>query len=85
MRQKKLILKRWTHITLKYPPPFPKVLSEFIRGKNRNASQYSLGGMKMKILSASSKLVVGSALEGGFVYLKKGILTPNKVIRRGKL
>lgn len=39
----------------------------------------------MKVLSASSKLVVGSALEGGFVYLKKGILTPNKVIRRGKL
>jgi hypothetical protein len=39
----------------------------------------------MKVLSASSKLVIGSAFEGGFVYLKKGTLTPNKVIRRGKL
>ncbi|MGA9228265.1 MAG: hypothetical protein WB217_18090 [Mesobacillus sp.] len=39
----------------------------------------------MKILSASSKLIFGSELEGGFVYLKKGFLTPNKVIRRGKL
>ncbi|GAM14087.1 hypothetical protein SAMD00020551_2234 [Mesobacillus selenatarsenatis SF-1] len=39
----------------------------------------------MKVLSASSKFVIGSALEGGFVYLKKGILTPNKLIRRGKL
>lgn len=39
----------------------------------------------MKILSASSKLIFGSAFERGFVYLKKGILTPNKVIRRGKL
>ncbi len=39
----------------------------------------------MKVLAASSKFVIGSALEGGFVYLKKGILTPNKVIRRGKL
>lgn len=39
----------------------------------------------MKVLSASSKLVIGSALEGGFVYLKNGTLTPNKMIRRGKL
>ena len=39
----------------------------------------------MKVLSASSKLIIGSAFEGGFVYLKKGTFTPNKVIRRGKL
>lgn len=39
----------------------------------------------MRVISASSKLVIGSALEGGFVYLKKGTLTPKKVIRRGKL
>ncbi|WLR56828.1 hypothetical protein LC048_08145 [Mesobacillus subterraneus] len=29
----------------------------------------------MKVLSASSKFVIGSALEGGFVYLNKGVLT----------
>ena len=39
----------------------------------------------MKVLSASSKLVIGYALEGGFVYLKKGTLTPTKAIKRGKL
>lgn len=42
-------------------------------------------GMQMKVLSASSKIVIGSALEGGFVYLKRGTLTPSKVIKLGKL
>jgi hypothetical protein len=85
MQLKKLILKQWTLIAHSHPLPFPKVSRAFYRGKNKNASQYPLGGMKMRVLSASSKFVIGSALEGGFVYLKKGILTPNKVIRRGKL
>lgn len=40
----------------------------------------------MKALSASSKLVIGYAFEGGFVYLKKkGTLSPARSVSRGKI
>ncbi|MFS0638278.1 hypothetical protein AB1K84_20440 [Mesobacillus foraminis] len=40
----------------------------------------------MKALSASSKLVIGYALEGGFILLKKnGTLVPARSVTRGKL
>ncbi|CAM3736466.1 hypothetical protein [Mesobacillus zeae] len=39
----------------------------------------------MKVLTASSKLVYGYALERGFVYLKRGTLSPSKIVSSGRI